>query len=426
MRKRNLLLGLTLVILGGAGAIWWLRPTTTQVAWRTDTLSKQDVSAVVTATGTLEAVTTVEVGTQVSGMISDLLVDFNDPVKKGQIIARLDTSILASNVAKARAQLAVAQAQAAAAKSAFDRTSRLAGQGTATPEEVEAAQTAAKVAQADADAARINLSQASANLGYATITSPVDGVVVSRAVDVGQTVNAGMSAPTLFTIAGDLTKMRILVSVDEADIGKVHKDQTARFTVPAFGERRFEGTVQKVRLQSATVESVVTYTVEVSVDNADGALLPGMTATVELVTAEASGVLCAPNAALRLSPEPAQRVASARESAEGAGHVTGAGPSASSGGPGGGGGSGGWGGRGKGRGGPKRLWTIADGGLLAPVEVTVGLQGSTCTEVSGDGITEGMLIVLGQQPTGASGGSSSPFQSQQQQGGWRGPRPGGF
>jgi HlyD family secretion protein len=230
-------------------------------------------------------------------------------------------------------------------------------------------------------------------------------------VELGQTVNAGMSAPTLFTIAGDLTKMRILVSVDEADIGKVHKDQTARFTVPAFGERRFEGKVEKVRLQSATVESVVTYTVEVSVDNADKVLLPGMTATVELVTAEATGVLCAPNAALRLSPEPAQRVPSARESADASG---------------GSGGSGGWGGHGKGRGGPKRLWTIADGGLLAPVEVTVGLQGSTCTEVSGDGITEGMQIVLGQQPTGASGGSSSPFQSQQPQGGWRGPRPGGF
>jgi len=238
-----------------------------------------------------------------------------------------------------------------------------------------------------------------------------------------------MSAPTLFTIAGDLTKMRILVSVDEADIGKVHKDQAARFTVPAFGERHFDGTVKKVRLQSATVESVVTYTVEVSVDNTDGALLPGMTATVELVTAEASGVLCAPNAALRLSPEPAQRVPSARESGEAGGRGGGATPGSSPGGQGGpggsGGGPGGWSGHGKGKGGPKRLWTVAEGGLLAPVEVTVGLQGSTCSEVSGDGVSEGMQIVLGQQPTGASTGSSSPFQ-QQQQGGWRGPRPGGF
>ncbi len=409
MSRRWLALIPVLALAGGLG--WWLtRDQTEPPQLRTEVLARQDVSAVVTATGTLEARTTVEVGTQVSGIVAELLVDFNDPVRAGQVVARIDTSLLAADVASAAAALEVRRAQAAEAEATLARVRALSERQSATPEELLAAETAARVAKAEADAAQVSLSRARANLGYASIQSPVDGVVVRRDVDQGQTVNAGMSAPTLFVIAGDLTQMRILVAVDEADIGRVKRDQKVRFTVPAFGERRFEGRVEEVRLQSATVESVVTYTVDVWVDNADLTLLPGMTATVEIVVEEAAGVLCAPNAALRLSPDQALRVPSAREEES----------PAARGGPMGGG----RGGRG-GKGGPKRLWQVGEAGLLAPVEVQTGLVGSTCTEVSGDGLAEGMEIVVGVLSVAPTTGSSSPFQ-QQQSGGWRGPRPGGF
>lgn len=407
MTRRRIWIGLAVSGIAAIAAVIALRsPATEAPSLRTEALSRQDVSAVVTATGALEATTTVEVGTQVSGIVSELLVDFNDAVTAGQVIARIDTSLLSADVASARASLDVAVAEAAEADATLARISALSSSGSATAEELMAAQTAARVAKARADAARVSMERARSNLGYATITSPVDGVVVRRDVDAGQTVNAGMSAPTLFLIAGDLSKMRILVAVDEADIGRVSEGQTVRFTVPAFGERRFEGRVAKVRLQSATVESVVTYTVEVLVDNADKALLPGMTATVEIVVAEASGVLCAPNAALRFSPDLALRVPEARAEE--------AAP------------SGGRGRGGRGRGGPRKLWRVAEGGLLAPIEVNTGLQGSTCTEVSGEALSEGMEIVLGAQITSSSTGSSSPFQQQSQSGGGRGPRPGGF
>lgn len=417
MRRRTTVIVL-LLALAAAGVWRWRRGGGEEAPlWRLETVARQDVSAVVTATGALEAMTTVEVGTQVSGIVRELLVDFNDEVKAGQVIARLDPALLQADVARAQADLEVALAERAEAEATLARVRALAAQATATAEELLAAETAARVADATAGAARVSLERARDNLGYATITSPIDGVVVRRDVDEGQTVNAGMSAPTLFVLAGDLTKMRILVAVDEADIGRVHEDQVARFTVPAHGERRFEGVVRKVRLQSATVESVVTYTVDVEVDNTDRALLPGMTATVELVVASATGVLCAPNAALRFSPEQEQRVPSAREEA---GAATARSPgSGGMGGPGGG--------RGRGaKGGPRKLWRVAEQGLLAPLEVTTGLQGSTCTEVTGEGLTEGMEVVIGQQPTGATTGASSPFQQSQPSGGWRGPRPGGF
>ncbi len=418
MKRRVLVFGLTLAalaVLVAIGVPWWTERSAEEApTLRVEALARQDVSAVVTATGSLEAVTTVEVGCQVSGVVEALLVDFNDPVAAGQVIARIDTSLLTADVAQARANQEISAAQAAEAEATLVRVRALAATQSATAEELLAAETALRVAVAQAESARVSLDRARANLGYATIVSPVDGVVVRRDVDVGQTVNAGMSAPTLFVIAGDLSKMRILVAVDEADIGRVKQGQTVRFTVPAFGERRFEGRVDKVRLQSATVESVVTYTVEVSVDNEDRALLPGMTATVEIVVDEVLGVLCAPNAALRFSPDAALRVPEAREEATAPAR--------------GGGGGGGRGGGGRGsKGGPRKLWRVVEGGLLAPLEVQTGIQGSACTEVSGEGLSEGMEIVLGAQVSTTSTGSGSPFQQQSQSsGGWRGPRPGGF
>ena len=409
------------VAVGGvavlAAGVWWTqRDAEDPPKLRLEAVTRQDVRAEVTATGALEAVTTVEVGTQVSGIVAELLADFNDHVDKDQVIARIDTSLLAADVARAEAEVEVATAQSEQAMAEVARVRSLAAQQIATPEELLAAETTARVAAAQARSARVALQRSRSNLGYATIKAPVAGTVVRRDVDVGQTVNAGMSAPTLFVLAGDLAQMQILVAVDEADIGKIKPAQAVRFTVPAYGERSFDGTVDKVRLTSSTVESVVTYTVVVRTDNADHALLPGMTATVNFVVDEVRDALCAPNAALRYSPEDALRVPEARQPADAAP----AGVPAS-------GGRGGREGRGRGQGGPRTLWVQADGGLLRPLTVEIGLQGATCTEVRGADLTEDLSVVSGVLPTGTTATTpASPFGGSggSSGGGWR--RPGGF
>jgi len=386
------------VLLLGAG-IWgylYAQGRNSSPKYRLTQVERGPLTAAVSATGNLNAVITVQVGSQVSGQIKELLVDFNSVVKKGQIIARIDPQIFAAQVNQAKADVETAKAavlnQAATvekAKADVENARAALAQGKAQTAKADAAQADSKrildrnaelfkrqlIAQADRDTAQANyeqavaqsdsaraseralaaqidsnlaqlrvqeaglksaraqvdqktaaLAQAQANLDYTTVRAPVDGVVVSRAVDVGQTVAASLQAPTLFTIAQDLTKMQVETSVDEADIGRVKLEDRASFTVDAFPGQPFVGVVTQIRKAALIVQNVVTYTVVISVDNPGGRLLPGMTANVKLVYAEKPSVLKVPNAALRFRPAGAD--ASPAGPARGQGGASSSGPAA--------------------------------------------------------------------------------------------------
>lgn len=270
--------------------------------FRTEALQRGAVRAQVSATGSLKAVTTVQVGSQVSGTIAALNADFNDQVKKGQVLAQLDPTFLRAQVAQSRADHERAQVQVRQAVRDSARVFTLGAQGLASQSEQDAAQTALDAARASEQSARAGLDRAETNLRYATILSPIDGVVISRSVDVGQTVAASLSAPTLFTIANDLTRMQLEAAVDEADIGTIRDGQPATFTVDSYPDLSFAGTVDQVRLQPETIQNVVTYTVVILVDNPELKLLPGMTANVTILVDQAEDVLRVPNAALRFRP----------------------------------------------------------------------------------------------------------------------------
>lgn len=411
---------------GLGGAVWWRwGRAAAPPAWRTTTVSREDVRQVVSATGTLEAVQTVEVGAQVSGLVAELGADFNAQVKAGQVLARIDPALAQADVASATARLAEARATADRLQLERDRVGRMFDKQAATEQERVAAEADLAVAKAQVQSAQVSLDRARRNLGYTTITAPIDGTVIRRDVEVGQTVNAGLSAPTLFLIAGDLARMRILVAVDESDIGLIREGQAATFTVQTYPDRTFEGKVQQVRLQSAVAESVVTYTVVVDVDNTDRALLPGMTATVEFTVAEAPDALCVASAALRYQPDEAVTVIDSG----GGGARPPATPPGSRGAP--PSGSGPSGARGEGRGGrasKQGTVYVAEGAGLRAVPVTLGLRGATCTEVSGEGVTEGLTVVTGVDRAAAEGGGggapASPFGPKSGGGGPH--RPGGF
>jgi HlyD family secretion protein len=270
--------------------------------YRFTPVERGSLEAAVSATGTLSAVTTVQVGTQVSGRIVAMYADFNDPVKKGQLVARIDPVLQEQTVRDAQAQLERVRALAEQSKVEFERNRGLFENKVLTEIEFNTAKYSYEVAQANVKSAQVTLDRAKQNLAYTSIYAPVDGVVVERTVDVGQTVAASLSAPQLFLIANDLSQMQILASVDESDIGAIKPGQPVRFTVQAYPNQSFEGKVKKVRLQSKTTENVVNYTVEVSVENASGKLLPGMTATTEFVTGSATDVLMVANSALRFRP----------------------------------------------------------------------------------------------------------------------------
>lgn len=320
MKRFPLIFGIG-IVAAAAGA--WLYLTngasarSTEVKTRTAKVERGEVVEVVAASGTVQPVLLVQVGTQVSGVIEKLFKDFNSPVKAGETIAQLDPRRLEAQVvqdeaalARARAEVARVKAELARAKSEERRQRMLAERKLTSDAELEAAIAAAaalaaqiEVAEAAVKQAEASLEMARVNLGYATIVSPIDGIVVSRSVDVGQTVAASLSAPTLFTIANDLTKVQIQASVPEADIGRIRAGQRATFNVDAHPERTFEGVVSQVRLASTVNQNVVTYTVLVDAQNQDGHLLPGMTANVsfEIARSPEDG-LRVPSAALRLRP----------------------------------------------------------------------------------------------------------------------------
>ena len=256
----------------------------------------------VTATGTIEAVTSVTVGTQVSGIVNKLYVDYNSQVKKGQVIAELDKTNLLSELNTAKANLASAQSSLNYQAANMERYKTLYKKGLVSADEYENALLTYRQAKEQVASSRENVQRAQTNLGYATITSPIDGTVISKSVEEGQTVAASFNTPELFTIAKDLTNMQVVANVDEADIGNVKEGDRVTFTVDAYPDDTFEGTVKQVRLEATTTNNVVTYEVVISASNADLKLKPGLTANVTIYTQERSGVLAVANKALRFTP----------------------------------------------------------------------------------------------------------------------------
>lgn len=267
--------------------------------------AKQDIVNSVTATGTIEPVTSVDVGTQVSGVISKLYVDYNSVVKAGEVIAELDRTNLMSELSSAQASLKSAQSELDYQKTNYERYKALYDKGLISANDFEQARLSYVQAQQKTQQQKESVKKAQTNLGYATITSPIDGVVLSKEVEEGQTVASSFSTPTLFKIARDLTDMRVIADVDEADIGDVKEGQRVTFTVDAFPDDTFEGQVTQVRQEATTESNVVTYEVVISAPNDDLKLKPGLTANVVILTMEAKDVLAVPSKALRFTPREA-------------------------------------------------------------------------------------------------------------------------
>jgi HlyD family secretion protein len=290
-----------LVLAIGAGSFVALKKKPA-IAYRTAAVERGDIAVQVTASGTLNPHMNVLVGTQVSGTVARLFADFNSRVKKGQVVALLDTTMLFAAVQDARATLGKAEAMSNLSRENCMRARALFGKGLVAQSDLDQAISDSASSAATLSSARAQLDRAKINLRYATIVSPIDGIVIARNVDVGQTVAASFNTPTLFTISDDLTKMQVQASIDEADIGQVSGGQTAGFTVDAYPTRTFAGTVSQIRLQPTTVQNVVTYTVMIDVDNADMTLLPGMTANITIDVQKAGNVLKVPAAALKFTP----------------------------------------------------------------------------------------------------------------------------
>lgn len=273
-----------------------------EINFKQEKVSLQTLQNSVTATGTIEAVTSVTVGTQVSGIVNKLYVDYNSKVKKGQVIAELDKTNLLSELNTAKANMASAQSQLNYQSANMKRYQTLYQKGLVSADDYENALLTYRQAKEQVASAKEKVQQAQTNLGYATITSPIDGTVISKSVEEGQTVAASFNTPELFTIAKDLTNMQVVADVDEADIGAVKEGDRVTFTVDAYPDDTFEGTVKQVRLQATTTNNVVTYEVVISAQNADLKLKPGLTANVTIYTQERTGVLAVANKALRFTP----------------------------------------------------------------------------------------------------------------------------
>ena len=314
--KRFLVVVIVLAVGVTAYGYYALRASEAVPTVRTVPVSRGDIVDTVGATGTLEAVTTVQVGSQVSGAIAALYADYNSIVRAGEVIARLDPPLFETQVAQARASLARAEADVERwivtvedAKRTLTRARDLADRDLIPTSELEAADVALRAAEAQLKSvlaqvsqAEASLHQAEVNLGHTVITAPIDGIVISRSVDIGQTVAATISAPELFLLAADLSKMRVLASLDESDVERIQPGQQATFQVDAYPTEVFEGTVSQVRLQPVVVQNVVTYTTVIDVSNADLRLKPGMTATVTIEVARRNDMVRIPNAALRFRP----------------------------------------------------------------------------------------------------------------------------
>lgn len=382
MNKKN-----TLVIVAVAAiaalAVWLLSggKKEEKITFDTAAVAPANIMNSITATGTIEPVTSVTVGTQVSGIVSKLFVDYNSVVKKGQVIAELDKTNLMSQLNTAKTQLATAQSQLNYQTANYKRYKTLFEKGLVAADDFDNAKLSYTQAKEQVASAKEEVQRAQTNLGYATITSPIDGVVLSKSVEEGQTVAASFSTPELFTIAQDLTNMQVVADVDEADIGDVKEGERVTFTVDAYPDDTFEGEVKQVRQEATTTNNVVTYEVVISAPNADLKLKPGLTANVTIYTAERKGVLSVPSKALRFTPQKETvgkmkivDVANAKN----------------------------------------KVWTI-EGNSIVAHKVNIGMTDGTNTQIVG-GIAEGTKIVTGLNVMGGeeekpmeAQGESSPF-----------------
>jgi HlyD family secretion protein len=374
-----------------------------EAKYLTAEIERGDITIMVTATGTLEAVTTVQVGSQVSGTISALYADFNSQVKKGQLIAQLDPTFLEAQVAQAQADLEKAKASASLAKKENDRSISLFQKNMISESDKDIAYTNYELALSQQKSAEATLDRAKTNLDYATIVSPIDGVVISRNVDVGQTVAASLQAPTLFTIANDLTRMQVNASIDEADIGKIKEGQEVSFTVDAYPEQNFKGKVSQIRLSPEIVQNVVSYDVIIQVSNPDLLLKPGMTANVTVLVDQRENILKVPSSALRFHPSLKKKKYSG-----GAGK---AGPMArnmstpdsstimsNS--------------AGLRMAGQNMLWILSPQEKPEPVPVRIGISDGSYTQVISDNLKEGDKVIVGENnPTSSSNNNQqvNPF-----------------
>lgn len=346
-----------------------------KITFDTAAVAPANIMNSITATGTIEPVTSVTVGTQVSGIVSKLFVDYNSVVKKGQVIAELDKTNLMSQLNTAKTQLATAQSQLNYQTANYKRYKTLFEKGLVAADDFDNAKLSYTQAKEQVASAKEEVQRAQTNLGYATITSPIDGVVLSKSVEEGQTVAASFSTPELFTIAQDLTNMQVVADVDEADIGDVKEGERVTFTVDAYPDDTFEGEVKQVRQEATTTNNVVTYEVVISAPNADLKLKPGLTANVTIYTAERKGVLSVPSKALRFIPQKETvgkmkivDVANAKN----------------------------------------KVWTI-EGNSIVAHKVNIGMTDGTNTQIVG-GIAEGTKVVTGLNVTG--GEEKMPMEAQ--------------
>ena len=304
MKNKKLIIIAVCVIVVAAVAYFFLKGknSTQVVSYETAKVEKATIGNSVTATGTIEPVTTVDVGTQVSGIINNIYVDYNSVVKKGQVIAELDKTNLTSELSSAKSNLASAKSDLDYQQINFKRMKALHDKGLISDDEYDTAELSLKQAESTYNTRLESVATAQTNLNYAIITSPIDGVVISKDVEEGQTVASSYSTPTLFTIAQDLTDMRVIADVDEADIGEVAEGQRVTFTVDAYPSETFEGKVTQVRQEATTDNNVVTYEVVISTSNEDLKLKPGLTANVTIYTLERENILSVPTKALRFTP----------------------------------------------------------------------------------------------------------------------------
>lgn len=432
-----------LAVLGGIGfgVYTWQQPKTTATNYRTAMVERGELVQMVTATGQLNPVTNVQVGSQISGIITNLVVDYNSPVKKDQIVAQLDAATYEASVHQAEGDLANAQAALELATINAERSATLLKENLIPKADNDKAQADLHQAQAQIKIKTASLERSKVDLSRCTIYSPVDGVVISRSVDVGQTVAASLNAPTVYVIANDLSKMQIDANVSEADVGGVEEGQTVVFTVDAFPYRTFRGKVKQIRNSPITVQNVVSYDTVIEVNNDDLKLKPGMTANVSIITAQKEDVLKIPNSALRFRPlDTNSKPSTVSGLATGAGSAgmraggngpagaaagTGPGPGARLGGGEGrrgpGGGVGGAGGFGGGRGARPLTRTVysfsetnapgAATAALKSVQIKTGISDGVSTEVV-DGLTEGQTVILGiavETPATGAAPASNPF-----------------
>lgn len=365
--------GIGLLLLAGIAValLWWFAAGTEDVAgnsYQTATVNRGSLELTVSSTGTLAAVETVVVGTEVSGTVEKVLIDYNDQVTKGQVLAILKPDLFNAAVADAQGTVDQALAGLEMAKKDLERNRPLFEKGYLSEQEFSPYRYNADKTKAALDSARAGLLRAQTNRANSVIRSPIAGTVIQRSIDAGQTVAASLNTPTLFVIAKDLARMQIEAAVDETDIGQIRQGQQVRFSVQSYPEQTFTGTVRQIRLQPTTVQNVVTYTVIVAAENVQGQLLPGMTATVDFIVAQAQDALLVPSAALRFQPTATSKTSAAAKKRAKPGD---------------------------------RVFLLSGTDQLTPVTITTGITDGQLTVVTGGDLAEGTVVVTGNKQNGA-------------------------